>query len=234
MVSTEPESSLDQEKVPSPRNNLAREKVRIRFRKDGPLRFVGHNDLMRCWDRLLRRTGLPIRFSEGFHPKPILSSPLSLGLGLVGAQEVLEIELTGPVGATAIAQRLAAEAPQGLTIVEVSLPGVRSRAAVVEVEYRCPLPPEVRVEHVSERLQQVLACDSLPIQRHHPHKPDRCIDIRPMLRGMWLSDNELCWRVRVTNAGTVRPQEALACVGLGHLPAQGVVLTRSRVELGPA
>ena len=76
-----------------------REKFRILFRKDGPLRFISHHDLLRCWERLLRRAELPLRFSQGFHPKPRLSFPIALSLGAIGAQEILEIELVIPMTA---------------------------------------------------------------------------------------------------------------------------------------
>jgi len=72
---------------------MARHKVRIRFRKAGDLRMVSHHDLMRCFARMLRRAALPFRSSEGFHPKPRLSFPLSLALGIVGCEEVVDLEL---------------------------------------------------------------------------------------------------------------------------------------------
>jgi len=46
------------------------DKFRIRFRKVGDLRLLSHHDLMRTFERMLRRAGLPFRSTEGFHPKP--------------------------------------------------------------------------------------------------------------------------------------------------------------------
>ena len=72
---------------------MVRDKVRIRFRKGGELRLVGHHDLMRCFERMLRRAQLPFHSTEGFNPKPRLIFALSLGLGIVGSEEVVELEL---------------------------------------------------------------------------------------------------------------------------------------------
>ena len=72
---------------------MVRDKVRIRFRKCGTLRLVSHHDLMRCFERMLRRAALPYHSTEGFNPKPRLIFALSLGLGIIGCQEVAELEL---------------------------------------------------------------------------------------------------------------------------------------------
>src|SRR5438270_5642800 len=74
-------------------SGMAFDKVRIRFRKDGDLRLVSHHDLMRCFERMLRRAALPMRNTSGFHPKPRLVFALSLPLGVIGRDEVAELEL---------------------------------------------------------------------------------------------------------------------------------------------
>src|SRR5690242_10956811 len=68
-------------------------KVRFRFRKDGALRLLSHHDLLRTFERMLRRAALPVRATRGFHPKPRLVFALSLPLGVVGCEEVAELEL---------------------------------------------------------------------------------------------------------------------------------------------
>src|SRR5262249_10980397 len=100
-------------------SGMAFDKVRIRFRKDGDLRMVSHHDLMRCFERMLRRAALPVRPTSGFHPKPRLVFALSLPLGVVGCDEVAELELDQPVSPAEVHQHLARQAPAGLTIVAV-------------------------------------------------------------------------------------------------------------------
>src|SRR5438067_1919966 len=85
------------------------DKVRIRFRKHGNLRLVSHHDLMRCFERMLRRAGLPFRTTAGFHPTPRLVFALSLPLGVVGCAEIAELELTEPVEPEEVHRRLARE-----------------------------------------------------------------------------------------------------------------------------
>src|ERR1700719_3238909 len=93
-----------------------RDKVRFRFRKDGALRLLSHHDLMRCFERMLRRAALPVRQSQGFHPKPRLIFALSLPLGVIGCEEVAELELDEIIPPEEVRERLARQAPDGMEI----------------------------------------------------------------------------------------------------------------------
>src|SRR5262245_27743209 len=98
---------------------MAREKFRIRFRKTCDLRLVSHHDLMRCFERMLRRAELPFHSTEGFNPKPRMVFALSLGLGIEGWEEVVELELDEALPADEVQARLARQAPAGLTLLSV-------------------------------------------------------------------------------------------------------------------
>src|SRR5260221_11475364 len=100
---------------------MVRRQVRIRFCKHGDLRLLGHRDLARAWERVFRRAGVDLRMSEGFHPKPRLSFPSALAVGVSGADEVLEAELTCPWPTDEVAAALARCAPAGLTVTTVEL-----------------------------------------------------------------------------------------------------------------
>jgi len=76
---------------------MTRFRFRLRFCKRDDLRWISHHDLVRTVERWLRRAGLPLRRSEGFHPKPKLSFSSALALGIAALEEVMEFELTEPV-----------------------------------------------------------------------------------------------------------------------------------------
>src|SRR5215469_1582961 len=97
---------------------MAFDEVRIRFYKGGDLRLISHHDLMRCFERMLRRAALPFRSTQGFHPKPRLVFALSLPLGVIGHQEVADLELDAGLTAAEVCERLAAQAPPGLQILD--------------------------------------------------------------------------------------------------------------------
>ncbi len=73
---------------------MIRQRVRIRFRKEDDLRLISHRDLVRTLERLFRRAELPLGMSEGFHPKPRMSFPSALAVGIAGTDEVMELELS--------------------------------------------------------------------------------------------------------------------------------------------
>src|ERR1700683_2821403 len=97
--------------IPPPDSPPLRDKVRIRFRKDHDLRLLSHHDLMRTFERMLRRAELPIRRTQGFHPHPRLIFALSLPLGVVGCAEVVELELDEFLPVEEIRERLLQQSP---------------------------------------------------------------------------------------------------------------------------
>src|SRR5947209_18839925 len=103
----------------APQAEPVRDKVRIRFRKGGDLRLVSHHDVMQCFERMFRRAGMRFHATEGFNPKPRMAFALSLALGIVGCEEVLELELDELLPPEELRQRLARQAPPGLEVSSV-------------------------------------------------------------------------------------------------------------------
>src|SRR5580704_8175015 len=135
---------------------MFRDKVRIRFRKAGDLRLVSHHDLMRCFERMLRRAALPFHSTEGFNPKPRLVFALSLPLGVVGCEEVVELELDEELPPEEIHARLARQTPAGLDVLTVRRVPPKTTAQVRLLTYRLPVPPE-RPPDLPERITALLA-----------------------------------------------------------------------------
>ncbi len=207
---------------------MVRDKVRIRFGKGGPLRLVSHHDLMRCFERMLRRAALPFHSTQGFNPKPRLVFALSLALGVVGREEVVELELDDALPPEEIHARLAQQAPPGLTIHSVRRISPRAGAQVRRVYYRIALPASRRAA-LAERIPSILEAPHCWIDRTRPQP--RRLDVRPYLHGLQILDDDLEMDVWVTPTGTARPDEILALLGLADLLDNGAVLERTMLEL---
>ena len=203
-------------------------KVRIRFAKSGDLRFLSHHDLLRLWERMLRRAALPFRSSEGFHPMPRMSLASALGLGIVGREEVAEIEFEQELAVEEVQRRLQEQAPADLTIASVAVIARKQTAQVRRVCYFLPIAPAEHPE-LAQRIAGVLAAADCWVERSKPHH--RRINIRPYVRSLTIADHGLHMEFAVTPQGTVRPEEVLRLLGLEHLPASGAVLERNLVEL---
>lgn len=207
---------------------MVRRRVRIRFCKQGDLRLIGHRDLARTWERLFRRAGIGLRMSQGFHPKPRMSFPSALGVGIAGTDEVLEAELLDELTPAQLAAALAPQLPEGLVITSVELlPAGAPTAQVQRVTFELPIPAQ-RQPGLVERIARFQGKGSYTVARGEGRKP---VDLRALVEDLVLEGGTLRMHIRVTRQGTARPREVLESLGLEDLEQQGLYLTRSAVQL---
>ncbi len=207
---------------------MVRDKVRIRFRKAGDLRLISHHDLLRSFERMLRRAALPFHCTTGFNPKPRLVFALTLPLGVVGCDEVVELELDEELSLEELRQRLAQQAPAGLELLSVQRIPLRTTGQVRQVTYRLAVPPPCR-PGLCDRLADLLALPACWVERTRPQT--RRLDVRPYLQALRFVDGYLEMDLRVTPTGTARAQEILGLLDLEALLTSGSVLERSRLQL---
>ena len=91
-------------------------RVRVRYRKQGRLRFIGAIDVGRVWERALRRADLPIAYSEGFSPHPKVSFTDALPLGFASDGEYAELTFAGPINLSAAVAVLNPALPEGMDV----------------------------------------------------------------------------------------------------------------------
>lgn len=226
-------------------------KYRLRFEKGGDLRLVSHHDLMHCCERLFRRADIPVAMTQGFHPSPRMVFALSLSLGVLGSNEVLELELTRELPDDDVLNRLRATAPPGLVFHNIRRIPLRATAQVRRSFYRIAIaPPHAPSEDgtpisdangadLSRRRDEVLARDHLWMQRTKPYR--RCVDIRPFVESIDVlsqsrererpEETHLQFTLWMTPFGTGKPDEILQLLTLDHLPEQGAILERYDLEL---
>ena len=92
-------------------------KVRIKFRKYGILRFIGHLDVMRYFQKAMRRADIPIAFTGGYSPHMIMSFAQPLGIGLTSDGEYMDIELTDSISSAKAVEDLNAVMTEGMEVV---------------------------------------------------------------------------------------------------------------------
>jgi len=203
-------------------------RARVHFGKTGDVRFLGHRDLIRVFERALRRTGLELRMSEGFHPKAKLSFPLALAVGIEGVQEVMEVEFDQPIQAERLLQILRRECPSGITVTHVTVQADGERKAqVAAIEYEIPVPEDRRLA-VTAAINELWERSECTVRRPGRKTP---VDVRADLDVLEITNGNLRIRQRVTSTASVRPREILSLLGIDDLEYQGGWLTRSVVEL---
>lgn len=177
---------------------------------------------------MLRRAALPFASTNGYHPQPRLVFALSLGLGIEGYDEVVDLELEAPLPEREVFSRLANQAPEGLKILSVRAVHDSSAPQVSKACYEIIVPTERQCETI-QRIDKLLAAEHVWIKRDKP-KP-REIDIRPFIDDLRLTANKLVMRLRMTPEGSARPLEILQILQLDDLIAAGGVLQRTALEL---
>ena len=207
---------------------MLRQRMRIRFTKQGDLRWLSHRDLMRTWERLFRRAEVPLGMTEGFHPKPRMNFPSALAVGIAGDDELLEVELSENWSAIQLSEAITSQAPPGLEIVLVELmPPESKKAQAVGVTFEVEVP-EPRRAAAAERIAAFLAESTYKIDREGRSAP---LDLRPLVAELSLDGGTFKMSLRVDREGSARPREILAAVGLEDLELEGHPLTRTHVEI---
>jgi radical SAM-linked protein len=201
-------------------------RYRILFAKTEAMRFTGHLDLHRAWERLVRRARLPLVYSSGYHPHPRIQIGAALPLGVTGEYELVDIGLEEEKPAEELARDLAAHAPPGLMIrgaapLNPGSPGLEELIAAGDYFINLlegKWPPDL-----AQRIAAMLASSSLPRERRG--KP---YDLRPRILELGLEKDALRMRLRLEQDATGRPDETLAALGLEDLP---VLIRRAHLLL---
>lgn len=207
---------------------MVRQRVRIRFCKNGDLRLIGHRDLVRTMERVFRRAELRLGMSEGFHPKPRMSHPSALALGIAGGNEVMELELADDSGDAELLDRLSAATVPGLEFLRVEhIPEGVKKAQLRSSSYEMEIPPS-RVRQAETQVSELNAAESFPVERPRGGKtvdPCRCLE------HLEIDSGTLRMRLAVLPQGGASPRDVLIALGLQDLEREGCYLTRTQVEL---
>ena len=153
-------------------------RYRVRFEKVGPMALRGHGDLIRVLPRILRRAGLPIRFTEGFSPHPQISFGPALPLGVQSRAEYCEFALTKALPPDDLLASLQASTEEGVRFREVAhVPPGAARLAqwLGALRYAVLLPADAPREPLAARLEAFAAASAWPLTltRRVKRKPRR-------------------------------------------------------------
>ncbi|WP_392532697.1 TIGR03936 family radical SAM-associated protein [Nostoc sp. C117] len=110
-------------------NTTKVQRFRVWFGKQGNMALVSHLDLIRLFDRVVRRASLPIAYTGGFHPMPRISLATALALGATSSGEIADFELATPVSLDAFQEQLVREMPTDIPVYHVDEIDLKAKAA---------------------------------------------------------------------------------------------------------
>jgi radical SAM-linked protein len=212
---------------------MVTQRIRLRFRKTGDLKAISHLDLMRAFERALRRTGLPLRMSEGFNPHPRLSFPAALGVGIEGLDEVMEFELSDWVLPRDVERRVKEQLPAGLEAISLELGNPHESARVTEVTYRVTPKPDMESDPrlQAEAVARLMAQAEIPMPRMRKGR-EKVVNIRSFILALDRDAESLTVRLKAGPEGSAHPEEILGALGFDEKSRRsGFVIARTRVQL---
>ncbi len=189
-VQTSPVSNSPSVPAEESTENFTR--VRLVLAKRGRARMVGHLEYLKMFQRAVRRAGLPIRFSNGFHPTPKISYLEALPMGVASEAELVDLELTQTVDVDQLVVRLNDQLPKGFKIVEGTLIPWKSAspsASIASTCYRVPIPKPLPND-LTERIINFLESEEVLITRIKKQREEQ-LDLRPDVIELSRIDDEL-------------------------------------------
>ncbi|HXG24407.1 MAG TPA: TIGR03936 family radical SAM-associated protein [Chthonomonadales bacterium] len=206
-------------------------KYLITFEKNEAARWLGHLDVLRTFERAIRRAALPVAYSTGFNPREKIAFASALGVGITGARERATLELTEPIDPCELIQRLNDKLPPGIRLLEAEvIPEEGSRDLLnrfdrAEMQVVCTCEPGVTLQSAQAAVDSLLAQPRLEIEREREGRVKR-MDVRPFIYSIEateLRDNRLTFTMLLSLGaeGSVRPAEIVSLLA-NELPGLSV------------
>lgn len=189
-------------------------KIRIKFAKSGSMKFIGHLDVMRFFQKVMRRADVDICYSGGFSPHQIMSFASPLGLGVTSEGEYLDIEVNSTGTSKDMIERMNRATVEGIEILsyrklEDSAKNAMSIVAAADYRlcFREGYEPD-DLERFFEKLEAFLQQKEIVILKK-TKKSQREVDIRPMVYSFAIKDYGIYMQVATGSVQNLKPELVL-------------------------
>ncbi|HEY5995809.1 MAG TPA: TIGR03936 family radical SAM-associated protein, partial [Candidatus Deferrimicrobiaceae bacterium] len=226
--STRPVASSGDSALPPQPAPEQRHVVRFRFAKDGPARYLSGLELQSIWARVLRRAGMPVAYSRGFHPQPRLSFSPALPVGTESDAEFVEAEFSLPVTVESLLSAIPPQLPSGIRLLEARrVPPLGPFISDFDLVcgYRIvpdpgtAFPEGLDASTVAAARAGFLAAETIPLVSEKEGKRSE-VDLRKLVADFGFDDNVLSITIVHGTGKGVRPLDAVsALLGIALPPS---------------
>lgn len=184
-------------------------KLRIKFSKHGPIKFIGHLDVMRYFQKAIRRAGIDIAYTEGFSPHQIMSFAAPLGVGLESNGEYMDIEVNSLTSTQDALERLNRQMAEGITVLEVKLLPENAgnamasvAAATYTIRFREHYEPDFAYKTLLDEFYQQ---EEIVVTKK-TKKSESTFDMKPFIYDCHLeADGAISLTVDASSSGNIKP-----------------------------
>ena len=185
-------------------------KVRVKFAKEGAMKFIGHLDIMRYFQKAIKRAGIDVAYSEGFSPHMIMSFAAPLGVGTESLGEYFDLELVETIPTSEITRRLDKVMVEGVHVISTRQveDGKAGKAmslvaaADYYVEFRPGKEPEISWR---DKINDFLAQPEIKVMKK-TKRSEKEIDIRPFIYKMEIQGDKIFMMLASASANYTKPE----------------------------
>lgn len=183
-------------------------KVRIKFRKYGVLKFIGHLDVMRFFQKVMRRAEIPIAFTGGYSPHMIMSFASPLGIGLTSEGEYVDIELAEPISSEEAVKRMNAVMVEGMEIISFRQISEEKKATgmaiVAAADYYVNVQKGALPQNWKELFTKFYAQPEIQIVKQ-TKRSEQEVNIRPMIYAAEFHEDKLFLKLAAGSVQNLKP-----------------------------
>ena len=199
-----------------------RQEIRVAFGKDGDLVWLSHRNVVSLFERTMRRAGIPIAYSKGYNPRPRISFPSALELGIASDCEVAFVRLSECCEHGWLAERLTRNLPEEIAVKDVGDAG--GPRSVKWARYDTELPESGGPDQAD--LDRLL--EDRSIERTRSGRTET-VKLAKYVGKLERYDRRLVVEIATDDRGSLRPSEVMEAL---KLPPCDTVVRRTHVELG--
>lgn len=210
-------------------------KVRIKFKKYGALRFIGHLDVMRFFQKALRRANIPVAFTQGYSPHMIMSFASPLGIGVTSEGEYFDAELTESISTEDAIRQLNEVMVEGIEVTgfcqiaeEKKMTGM---AIIAAADYLVTVKEGILPENWRDAADEFINQQEICVLKQ-TKRSEKVVDIRPLIYKMEVRDQAFYMQLAAGSVENLKPDLVMhALLDFMHIDETQIKFHYHRLEM---
>lgn len=177
-------------------------KIRLRFSKQGQMKFIGHLDMVRYFQKVMRRSEVDVAYSEGFSPHQKMSFASPLSVGVLSRGEYFDLEVNSTESSKVMLERINAQNAEGVEVLSYKLlpdDAKNAMSVVAGADYK------VYTDLFNQNLLDAFMNQDQIIVLKKTKKSEKEVDIKPLIYNIKLEDDGIFMQVAQGSASNLKP-----------------------------